>query len=323
MSEHAIALGVPVVDVVRSGFVESVHSGSLVAVDAAREILFSVGTVDVPVFPRSSNKPMQAVAMLECGVDLYGADLALAAASHSGEPAHVERAAALLAEAGLDEDALDCPADLPMYEPARRAVLMAGGGPRRLLMNCSGKHAAMLLTCVRAGWPTEGYLDQAHPLQKSIRSTVERLSGETVTATGVDGCGAPLMALTLAGLARAVGSLVTAPEGSNERRVADAMRAHPYLVSGTDREDLALMSAVNGMLTKGGAEAVYVAALPDGRAVSLKVDDGDKRACMPLLVAALRKLGVTAPGLDALAEPPVMGGGRQVGVVRIRPGVLD
>ena len=131
-------------------------------------------------------------------------------------------------------------------------------------MNCSGKHAAMLATCVLNGWPTESYLAQSHPLQREILRTVEELAGERVTATGVDGCGAPLFALTLAGLARAFRAMVLAPPGTPERRVAEAMRAYPEWISGTNRDERLLMEAVPGLLVKGGAEGVVAFAFTDG-----------------------------------------------------------
>jgi L-asparaginase II len=178
----------------------------------------------VPFFPRSANKPLQAAAMLRCGLDLDGELLALAAASHSGEDFHVDGARKILSDAGLSEDDLRCPAAWPLDAATARQVIADGQGESRIRMNCSGKHAAMLATCVQNGWPTAGYLAPEHPLQQAIRRTVTELAGEPVAATGVDGCGAPLVALTLTGLARAFRALVLAAPGTPERRVADAMR---------------------------------------------------------------------------------------------------
>jgi L-asparaginase II len=276
-----------------------------------------VGDVDAPVFPRSSNKPLQVVGMLRSGLSLQPADLALAAASHSGEPRHVSRVRELLHAAGLAESALGCPPALPLSEDAAHAVIRAGGGPSRVQMNCSGKHAAMLLTCVAAGWPTDGYVDPDHPLQKALRDGVEDLAGESVRAIGVDGCGAPLFALSLAGLARAFARLVRSAPGSPERAVADAMRTHPALTGGTGRDVTQLMEGLPGLLAKDGAEGVYAAALPSGAATAVKIEDGAARARTPVLVHELRRLGAEAPVLDDLAETPVLGGGRPVGAVRI------
>jgi L-asparaginase II len=183
-------------------------------------------------------------------------------------------------------------------------------------MNCSGKHAAMLATCVANHWPTGSYRDPDHPLQVAVRRTVERLAGEQVGAVGVDGCGAPLFALSLTGLARAFAAIATAPAGSPEHRVATAIRRHPEWLGGTGRDVTRLVAGVPGLIAKDGAEGVYAAALPDGRAVALKIDDGASRARPPVMVAALRALGVDAPVLDELAEVPLLGGGQPVGAVR-------
>lgn len=312
--------GVPLVEVVRSGFVEGRHHGSFVALAADGGVTAAVGDVSGAVFPRSSNKPMQAAAMLASGLVLDdAADVAQIAASHFGEPFHVARVQALLDRGGLTQDALACPPDLPLAAEARAAVLRAGGGPERRYMNCSGKHAGMLLTCLTAGWPIENYVDPTHPLQVACRDAVERLAGERVTATGVDGCGATIFALSLTGLARAFLACVQSDPSTPERRVADAMRAFPEIMSGTGADDAKLMHAVPGLLTKGGAEGVAVAAVPGVGAVAVKIDDGADRARPPLLNAALRRLGVQGPA--DLDETPLLGGGVRVGGVRVMQGV--
>jgi L-asparaginase II len=288
----------------------------VVVLNAVGEVVAAAGGVDDPVFPRSCNKPLQVVGMLRAGLRLDGPDLALAAASHSGEPTHVERVRAVLASGGLTEDDLACPAELPLGADAERAVLAAGGGPERVTMNCSGKHAAMLRTCLAAGWPTAGYLAAEHPLQVALRAAVEELAAEPVTHTGVDGCGAPVFALTLPGLARAFSRLVDADPGTPERTVADAMRAHPGVVGGTGRDVTRLMAGTPDILAKDGAEGVCAAAVPGKGAVALKLADGAARARMPVLVSGLRRLGSTAEVLDALAEVPLLGGGEPVGAVR-------
>jgi L-asparaginase II len=287
----------------------------------------AAGAVAEPIFPRSSNKPMQAAAMVGSGLDLDGELLALAAASHSGEDFHITGARKILAGAGLTEDALQCPPSLPIDDEAMRAFIRRGGEPDRIHMNCSGKHAAMLATCVAAGWPTGSYRDPAHPLQVEIRRTIERLAGEPVTAVGVDGCGAPIFALSVTGLARAFRSMVLAGPGTPERKVADAMRAHPEWTSGSRRPERKLMRAIPGLLLKSGAEGVEGFALADGRAGAFKFDDGGKgRARPPVTVALLRALGVaTEPAvdtaaLDQVALVEVLGGGERVGEIRV---VLD
>ena len=308
-----------VAEAVRSGFSESLHRGRVAVLDANGRPVIRAGAVESPFFPRSANKPLQAAAMLRCGLDLDGKLLALAAASHSGEDFHLAGVREILSGAGLDEGALLCPAALPLDAAAAQAVVRRaadGADPRqRLYMNCSGKHAAMLASCVAAGWPAASYTDPQHPLQDAIRELVQRMAAEPVAATGVDGCGAPLFAVSPLGLARAFRALVTAGPGTPERAVADAMRAYPEWVSGTTRPERLLMAAVPGLLVKGGAEGVAGFALPDGRAGAVKIDDGAQRAVIPVAVAALRAIGVTEP-LDDLAAVPVTGGDGIAGEIR-------
>jgi L-asparaginase II len=280
-------------------------------------LLEAVGAVDRPVLPRSSNKPVQATALLEAGwVPAKERELAIAAGSHSGEDAHREVVAGMLATAGLGPAHLGCPPALPIHEPTRARWLVEGRDPDRVAMNCSGKHAGMLSACVAAGWPVEGYLERDHPLQQAIEARLSDAAGEPVAAVVVDGCGAPQHGLTLGGLARGVLSLVSAPEGDRRRAVADAMRAFPWFVAGTGRDDTELMTAVPGMLVKGGADGVHVAAVPGLGAVALKLEDGGDRGRTPALCAGLRRLGVPMDALGSWLLTPVLGGGRVVGEVR-------
>jgi L-asparaginase II len=317
-------------EVVRSDFAESRHRGAVAGLDASGHLAVRKGDTGTPVFPRSSNKPLQAVAMLRCGLGLSGELLALAAASHAGEDFHVDGVRKILSSAGLTEDDLRCPASLPLDEPTAHRLIAAGEGKTRIRMNCSGKHAAMLATSVRNGWPTASYLDPSHPLQVRIKEAVAELAGEPVAATGVDGCGAPLFAISLPGLARSFRTLVLAEPGTPEREVADAMRAYPAWMSGTTRHDRLLMDAVPGALSKGGAEGVQAFALPvpsgdgqrdDGQAGAIagavKIDDGAPRAGFPVVVALLRTLGAEVP--DGLGTVPVTGGDAVVGEVRVLP----
>ncbi len=306
--------GVPLIELERSGVVESVHTGHLLVLAPDGSIRHAAGEPDQPIFARSSLKPLQAVGLLRAGTDLGPAELALAASSHSGSPQHQQLIADELRAAGLTEDDLECPPDLPLGEAERRAHLMAGRAETRLAMNCSGKHAGMLLACLHNGWPVSGYLAPSHPLQQLLAATVAELTGGSIPATGVDGCGAPLFATTLTGLARSFSRIAT---GAAElRRVAEAMRAHPDLVGGTGRVATRLMQAVPGLIAKDGAEGVFAAALPDGGAVAVKIDDGAARAAELAVVAGLRQLGVPAATLDELATTPVLGGGRPVGTLR-------
>ncbi len=304
------------VELVRSGVVESVHRASVVALRADGSVALELGVVDAPVFPRSSNKPLQAVGLLDAGWSPADDEvLALATASHSGEPRHLEVVRRTLVAAGLDEGALQCPALLPLGEAPAHALLASGGVASSLTMNCSGKHAAMLATCVANGWPTGAYLRPDHPVQQAMTATIERLAGEPVRHVAVDGCGAPQHALTLTGLARAFAALATG--NGTSAAVAGAMRAHPGLVGGTGRDVTDLIAGVPGLVCKDGAEGVYAAALPGGAAVAVKVDDGATRAAVLVLVGGLRALGVQAEVLDRLASAPVLGGGVPVGELRL------
>jgi L-asparaginase II len=309
-------------EVVRSGFVEGVHRGSLVVLDADGSVLAARGDVASPVFPRSCNKLMQATGLVELGYAGREEQLAIAAASHWGEPSHLDLVRGILASAGLDESALRTPPDWPYGPPVRDDLLRAGGGPEPIIMNCSGKHAAMLAVCVERSWPLDDYRAPGHPLQQHLVATIARMAGEKPVATGTDGCGAPVSALSLTALARAFSGAVQADPSSPERIVADAMRAHPEYVGGFASDVTLFMQGVPGLLVKDGAEGVYAAALDDGRAVAFKVDDGAARPRPPVLAAVLRSLGVEAAALDELAEVVLLGGGQPVGSVRAAAGLV-
>ncbi|CRK53462.1 Asparaginase [Rhodococcus sp. RD6.2] len=317
-------MSVELVEVVRSGFRECVHRGSLVVLDPSGETLLAVGEVNTPIFPRSANKPLQTVAMLRNGfVPADSREVALASSSHGGEPEHVAGVLGLLERNGLTERDLRCPPDLPWNDIARARVLAVGGSPRRVFMNCSGKHAAMVAVCAARDWPLESYLDAAHPLQQEIQETIADLSGEDEYELGIDGCGLPIVPLSLTALARAFARLVTGGPATAERAVADAVREHPWQVSGTGLDDERLMSTVPGLLCKVGADGVHAGALPDGRAFALKIDDGSERARIPLTAAILHRIGVEwTEDLAELASAPVLGGGVRVGTVRAIPEVL-
>jgi L-asparaginase II len=291
----------------------------VIALRADGSVGLSVGAPEAPMLPRSCLKPLQAAGMLRVGLVVADDELAVICASHSGSPAHVDVVRRVLARGGLDESSLDNTPSMPLDEVTRRTMICADEGPSQLTQNCSGKHAGMLATCVAAGWPTSGYRDPSHPLQTALRATIEDLAGEPVTATVVDGCGAPMFAISLTGLARAFSTLTVAEIGTPERRCVEAMRAYPELVGGPERDVTDVMRGIPGLVAKDGAEGVYAAALSDGRAAAVKIDDGAARARLPVLLAALRELDV--PGLDApmladLAATPVLGHGEPVGEVR-------
>jgi L-asparaginase II len=304
-----------VAEVVRGGFVEGHHRGAVVVLRDG-EVLFAAGPVDAPMLPRSAAKPLQANGMLECGLVVDSAQLALVCGSHTGQPMHVDGVRGLLASVGLDESALDNTPSMPVDSKARRAMTVAGEGPARITHSCSGKHAGMIATCVAAGWPIESYRDPEHPLQLRLRDTVSRMTGDPVTATLVDGCGAPWFAVTLSGLARGFAAVAAADAGSTAGRCADAMREHPELVAGTGHVTTKLMERVPGLIAKDGAEGVYAVAFPDGTSAAVKIDDGGSRAQLPVLVAALRHAGMSHPALDELSHVDVLGHGKPVGEVR-------
>jgi L-asparaginase II len=318
---------VPVAEIVRNGFVEGHHYGSVVALAADGTRDWSVGDVDSAVLPRSCNKPLQALGMVRVGLDLPPELLALACASHSGEPFHIEGVRRILASAGLTEDDLQTPPDYPLDDTARERLIRDGGSKAPVLMNCSGKHAAMLATCVANGWPTATYRDPDHPLQLALAATFAELTGEPIVVTAVDGCGAPLFSASLTGLAHAFRRLAVGVDGHElpdpaAARVADAIRAHPAYVSGTRRDECALLTAVPGAIGKAGAECCYALGLPDGRAFALKADDGAARVRPVLMAEALRRSGLLEEaGVDADAVRrtgmvELLGGGSPVGEIR-------
>lgn len=312
---------VVVAEIVRSGFVEGHHYGSVVALDSDGMLDWYVGDVVSHILPRSCNKPIQAAAMVAEGLKLDGELLALAGASHSGEPFHIEAVRRILADAGLEESALQTPPDYPIDDIAREAYLRAGQSKSSIAMNCSGKHAAMLATCAANGWDTATYLSPEHPLQQAIKRRFASLTGEPVEAVAVDGCGAPLLSASLVGLAQAFRAVAVATNGP-EAKVAQAFRDHPEFASGTRRDEARLLRAIPGAIGKAGAESCYAVALPDGRTIALKTDDGAARARPVLMAAALRRLGVDSDsGVDseAVRETGVhtlVGGGRPVGEIR-------
>ena len=277
---------VPVAATSRSGIDESCHHGAVVALAADGSVAWTAGDMDVSVYGRSAIKPLQAATMVDAGLVLDDRLLAVVCASHDGRGEHVDAVRAILAGAALTEaDLANTPA-LPLEVDAARRVVRGGGGPESITQNCSGKHAGMLATSVINGWPIAGYLDPDHPLQRLIVSRLASAAGG-VRGIGVDGCGAPAPVTSLVGLARAVRSL--AVDGHVVHR---AMSCHPEMVGGPRRDVTRLMQLVPGLMVKDGAEGVQVAALPDGRAVAVKIADGGGRARTPVTIAALRALGV-------------------------------
>lgn len=306
------------VHVTRGGFVESAHRATLVATDGEGGAPLQHGRVDDPVLPRSSLKPIQALAMVRAGLDLPPRLLALVCSSHSGEEMHRDGVDEILATVGLDLTALSNTPALPLGELEHARWLAAGTEPASVTQDCSGKHAGMLATCRVNDWPIEDYLDPEHPLQRAIRATTAEAIGP-VSHTTIDGCGAPLFAVPLRGLAASFGVLAAADPATAEGRIADAMRTAPQMVGGTGRDVTAFMESVPGLIAKDGAESVYAAGLADGRGIALKVADGSSfaRARRGLLAHALFALGIDTPGVRELANQPVLGHGRPVGAVDV------
>jgi len=305
--------------VVRCGVVESVHRGSAVVTRPDGSVEQAWGDPSGLIFPRSASKPIQAAAMVAAGLDLPPHQLALVCASHSGEAFHLATALEILHGAGLTEGHLRNTPDYPVDDLARDEWIRAGHPKTSLAQNCSGKHSGMLATAAANGWDLEGYLDPEHPLQRAITDAVARLSGTPVGAMAVDGCGAPLHGIPLAGLAHAFGRIAAAAAGTPQARVADAIRAHPEYLGGTRRGVTTLIRETPAdlrLIAKDGAESVYAVGLGDGRGVAVKIADGHMRAKPVVLAAILRRIGVgSEAGYAALEDAPVLGHGQPVGSI--------
>ena len=299
----------------RSGVVESRHYGSLLALHRDGSVAVSLGDPDAVILPRSTVKPIQAVSCLIAGAQLSDEELAIAAGSHTGEDAHVRVVRAVLARAGVEESALGCPVDWPENSETRDRMVRAGEGASRVRMNCSGKHAAMILTCAVNGWDVSSYLDPQHPLQRLIREQMSAMTGIPVEHDAVDGCGAPLFSTTVRGLAVAFQRLVGAEDGTPAFQLAQAMRAHPFYVGGTATANTLTMTLLPGVLAKGGAEGVIGVAASTGESVAMKIVDGNPRATTMVALSVLGALGVDVAAAAELMTLPVLGGGVRVGEI--------
>lgn len=320
-----VADAVELAVVERSGFVESRHSGTAIVLSPDGQVVRSLGDPEAPLFPRSCLKPFQAVAVMASGVALRGEDAAIATASHTGTAGHVALVRGLLERANISPARLGCPPAMPSDRAAREQLIREGNGPDRLYMNCSGKHAAMLLACAANGWPLEGYLDPRHPLQKRILDVIERLTGEKPVATGIDGCGAPVHAITLRGLAHGVQRVTTSSASSpfalyrEAGALTEAVRENGWVIAGPGQPDSIAIDRL-GVFAKAGAEGVMIMTAPDGTTVALKILDGSSRASA---IVALRLL-VSAGALDSAAVDAVAaeldlwvsGGAGRVGEIR-------
>ena len=306
----------PVAVINRSGVDESVHFGAVVCLDRDGSTMHSIGDSSVAIYPRSSLKPLQAVAMVEAGLRLAPEQLALVCASHNGEAIHLETVAQILKSAGLSESALRNTAGQSLDPASAATAVQQQRAPSPLQMNCSGKHAGMLATCVVNGWSTDDYLHSDHPLQASITAVITRLTQKALAAIGVDGCGAPAHVVGLIDLALAVRAIAIGDIQESGTQVYNAMTRHPYMVGGNARDVTAIMQGVSGLVAKDGAEGVYVAAMPDGRAVALKIADGSERSRCTVMLAALAMLGIDTSKLQAELQEYSFGHGHPVGEVR-------
>ena len=321
----AVSDAVELAVVERSGFIESRHAGIAVVLAPDGTLLERLGDVSAFILPRSSLKPLQALACLSAGAPLEGEHLGLATASHSGTDRHVSVVREILASAGVGEDDLACPPAWPGDTATRDDMVRELGSPARVRMNCSGKHAAMLLTCTTNGWATDGYLDPEHPLQVHLRDVIERLIGEKTSVTAIDGCGAPIYAMSLFGLARAVhrigNSSTTSPFALHRSAGAlvQAVRQNPWTIDGPGRADTVVIERL-GVFAKGGAEGVMVMVAPDGTTVALKMLDGSGRAATAVALRLLERAGALAPAdvADAMTRLSltITGGGQDVGAIR-------
>lgn len=330
METFAASQAVELAVVERSGFVESRHIGSAAVVSGDGELRIGIGDIASPIFPRSTLKLFQTVASLSAGASLTDEQVAIATASHGGTPRHIALVREILAAAGLDDRALGCPPDWPLDRAARDQLVRAGEQPMAACMNCSGKHAAMLAACVAAGWPIETYLETDHPLQVQVREVIERLTTERPAAVGVDGCGAPVHAISLTALARGVARIRTANASSpfalfrHAARVSACVLAHGWAIDGPGRPNAIVIDEL-GVLAKTGAEGVLVMAAPDGTSAAVKVLDGSARAATLVGLQLLVTAG-SVPVEDVQRIVPrlgleVLGRGAQVGAIRIGAGV--
>ncbi|MCP1198176.1 asparaginase [Notoacmeibacter sp. MSK16QG-6] len=309
------------VEVTRGSRVESFHRGAFVAIDADGAVVMTEGDVDVPIFPRSAVKLIQALPLIESGAaddcGLTDSELALAGASHSGEPGHVEGAAAILSKAGLEPGALECGSHWPMNEDAARRLFCQGVEPYSLHNNCSGKHAGFVCTCRKEGWETRNYVQPDHPMQVAIRDAMVDVTGvaHDPDNMAIDGCSIPTYAIALKAMATGMAKMASG-RGLDTRRAKAASRLmkaamnEPWHVAGTGRACTLMMQAGGGRLyTKTGAEGVYCGAIPElGIGFALKCDDGKTRASEAMVAALVTKLlpdDALADEMAAMARTPI------------------
>jgi len=303
---YQVADMVQLATLTRAGIVESRHHGLICLTDPDGKLVTEHGNSRKLIYPRSAVKPLQALAMRRAGLILSGAQLAMSSASHQGSAFHTEIVSSILSDAGLSENDLMCPVAWPGNLAARSQAAIE----TKLAFNCSGKHAAFLATCVINGWDTKTYLEPGHPLQQLIFEVIEEFSEERISHSTVDGCGAPLHAMSLQGLARSIGKFA-----KTEIAIRDAMLTNPWVVDDHGSSDTLVME--QGMLAKIGAEGVFVIGLASGHGVAVKVADGSFRPAGLAAITLLQRHGLIDQkvfeelsiklGTSSLGGPKVLG----------------
>jgi L-asparaginase II len=303
-------VGAVLAKVTRGDLVESLHLGHLIALNADGSTYLSKGSPELPIYPRSAIKSLQAAAMLKAGLKVELNELAIICASHSGSQNHIDLVTKMLTSRDISISQLKNAVDKPLGE--KEKITWGEKAPSQLAQNCSGKHAGMLITCQKNGWDMNTYLDLDHPLQVAIKNEIEELSGEKVSATSVDGCGAPLFAISLIGLANAISNLVKSKEDLYEQIVSACMK-YPELVAGDERLTTRMMRAVLGLFMKEGAEGVQVCALSDGRVIAIKIIDGSWRPVAPIIMEIFKRWNIEMPDESV----KIYGGSLPVGKIQV------
>ncbi|MBM3418867.1 MAG: asparaginase [Bacteroidetes bacterium] len=285
-------IGEVLAKVTRGDLVESLHLGHLIVLNTDGSTYLSKGSPELPIYPRSAIKSLQAAAMLKSGLKVNADELAIICASHSGSQKHINLVTKMLTSRDISISQLKNAVDKPLGE--KEKIAWGEKPASQLVQNCSGKHAGMVITCQQNGWDMKSYLDLDHPLQVAIKNEIEELSGEKVSAVSVDGCGAPLFSISLIGLARAISNLVKSRDDPCQK-IVSACTKYPELVAGDGRLTTRMMQAVPGLFMKEGAEGVEVCALSDGRVIAIKIIDGSWRPVAPIIMEIFKRWGVEIP----------------------------
>ena len=297
-------------EVTRGGVVESLHLGHLIVLNSDGTTYLSKGSPELSFYPRSAVKSLQASAMLKAGLTVSDEELAIVCASHSGNQIHIDLVTKMLADRGIPLSAMQNASDKPLGE--KEKITWGDKAGTQLTQNCSGKHAGMLITCQQNGWDLSTYLEMSHPLQIAIKNEIELLAGEKVSTSTFDGCGAPLFAISLTGLAKTFSTLIK----SNDlvyKQIVTACTKYPELVAGEGRLTTRMMRAVPGLFMKEGAEGIEICALADGRVIAMKIIDGSWRPVAPIIMEIFSRWGIKMPDESV----KIYGGSSVVGGITI------